>query len=339
MKKILLTVFILTGIFACKNQEIEFPDFDFTSGYFPYQFPVRTLVLGNYIYDNTNDNNHKFLISATMGGVYSNREDRVFRIEVDESLCNNVKFSATGTPIYALPRAYYTLSSNDQIVIPAGEVSGNIEVQLTDAFFDDTLATKLNYVVPIRITAVSNLDSLLQGRPNFPNADPRIAAQWEVAPKNFTMFAIKYINPFHGNYFHRGRSTVRDSLGQTIETTTYRERYMENNPVWNLTTKARTKVGTSGVIRSTLMEGRFEMVLTFSGQDCIISSPAGAPYQVTGTGKFIENADEWGNKRRDAIHLSYEFASGNQTYSAVDTLVARDRGVVMELFQPAISTP
>ena len=44
---------------SCYNSEHEFPDFEGgTTAYFAYQFPVRTLVLGNDIYDNTLDNEH-----------------------------------------------------------------------------------------------------------------------------------------------------------------------------------------------------------------------------------------------------------------------------------------
>jgi len=336
MKNSIFAVILLLAFSACKNQEINFPDYDYTAGYFPYQYPVRTLVLGNYIYDNTNDNNHKFLISVTMGGVYENKKDRIFKIQVDESLCNNVVFASTNTPIYPLPRQYYTLSSEDQIVIPAGEISGSIEVQLTDAFFDDPLASKLAYVVPVKITEVVELDSLLTGVPRIPNADPRVAADWEVAPKNFTLFAVKFVNPFHGNYFQRGRSSVKDSTGQTIESNVYRERYVEQNPVVSLLSVSKNQVVTSATLRSPSLEGSFDMVMTFNGNDCVISSPEGANYQVSGSGKFIENADEWGNKKRDALHISYDVSLGNQVYSATDTLVVRDRNVIMETFQPRI---
>src|SRR5690606_40132235 len=90
MKNSIFAVILFLAFSACKNQEINFPDYDYTAGYFTYQYPFRTLVLGNYIYDNTNDNNHKFLISVMMVGVYENKKDRIFKIQVDESLCNNV---------------------------------------------------------------------------------------------------------------------------------------------------------------------------------------------------------------------------------------------------------
>ena len=50
MKKILVILTLVTGLIACENQKNEFPDFDYTAGYFPYQYPVRTLVLGDYIF-------------------------------------------------------------------------------------------------------------------------------------------------------------------------------------------------------------------------------------------------------------------------------------------------
>lgn len=115
MKRILFLFLIAITLVSCKNFDIDHPDYNYTSGYFPYQFPVRTLVLGDYIYDNSNDNAHKFIISAAIGGVYSNDKNRVFDIEVDNSLCDNASFAGNGNPILALPSNYYSLSSN-QIV-------------------------------------------------------------------------------------------------------------------------------------------------------------------------------------------------------------------------------
>ncbi|WP_373330574.1 DUF5627 domain-containing protein [Salmonirosea aquatica] len=336
MKKILFLL-LSVGLIACKNQEIAFPAFEYTTGYFPYQYPVRTLVLGDDIYDNSNDNNHKFLISAVMGGVYQNDANRIFKIEVDNTLCENAAFASTGQPIYPLPQEYYTLSSANELIIPAGEFNGNVEVQLTDAFFDDTLATKLAYVVPIRITGVMNLDSLLRGKSAIAQPDRRVTSHWEVVPKDFTMFAVKYVNPYHGNYFHRGKSTVKSSAGQELETTSYRQQFVTSDEVWTLTTTSKNQVAVNGVIRSSLITGSLNLLLTFSGNECVVSSKQGASYSITGTGKFLDDADEWGNKKRDAIHLSYQFSDGTNTYSATDTLVIRDRGVVMEVYQPIVS--
>ena len=336
MKKIFLILLIAIGLFSCENFEIDHPDFDYTSGFFPYQFPVRTLVLGDYIYDNTNDNAHKFVISVAMGGVYDNDRDREFGIEVDESLCNNILFGTDGDPIKALPANYYTLSSTSKIVIPKGKMNGGIEVQLTDAFFADSLAIGLNYVVPIRLKGSTDVDTILVGSSPDPSADVRDASQWTVAPKNFTMFAVKYINEFHGTYFHYGSSKVVDGTNAELESTTYSEKYVENNPTAKLVTTSRNQVSLDLNFKSEIMTGGVNLLLNFSGNKCTVVAAEGSDYTVTGSGEFQTDAYNWGNKKRNGIVLNYTISDGTNTYSASDVLVARDRGVVMEVYTPEV---
>jgi hypothetical protein len=177
MKKLLFILVFLIGLMSCENFDVEFPDYKYTSGFFPYQYPVRTLVLGDYIYDNSNDNAHKFIISAAMGGVYENTKDRVFTYELDESLCENAEFSGTTQPILAMPSNYYSLSSPDKITIPSGKFNGGVEVQLTDAFFNDPLAIQNTYVIPLRLKTSNDVDTILSGRPIGSEADPRITCR------------------------------------------------------------------------------------------------------------------------------------------------------------------
>lgn len=337
MKKILIILIICNGLIACHNQKNEFADFDYTSGFFPYQYPVRTLVLGDYIYDNTNDNNHKFLISAAMGGVYSNTQERVFDFELMPSLCSRVLFSSTNDTIRLMPAAYYTLSSPNKITIPAGEVDGGVEVQLKDAFFDDPLAIKLGYVIPIRIVNITNLDTVLRGKSSLPNPDPRINTQWAITPKDFTMFAVNFINPYHGKYLHRGISVVKDASSTVLETSIYRTPYIVNNEIWSLVTTGKNKVNVQGALRSTRISGALNMDLIFTADgSCTITQGTGSTYTIKGNGKFQTDADEWGNEKRDAIHINYQIISGSNTYSATDTLVIRDRAIKMQLYTPIV---
>ena len=336
MKKIFLILTLIAGLISCENFDIKHPDFDYTTGYFPYQFPVRTLVLGDYIYDNANDNAHKFVVSVAMGGVYDNSKDRTFAIAVDNNLCNKILFKAGGDQIKALPSNYYTLSSSNQIVIPAGKMNGGIEVQLTDAFFADPLAIKNTYVVPIKIKSSADVDSVLSGSSSLTNPDPRIASQWNVTPKNFTMFAVKYINEYHGNYFHYGSNQVKDASGAVVETTTYSQTYVENNPAVLLTTTGRYQVTLPTSFRSTKITGLYSILLTFNATKCTVSAPAGSPYTITGTGDFVSKKYTWGNKERDGITLTYKVSSNTYTYEATETLVARDRAVVMETYTPVL---
>ena len=295
-------------------------------------------MLGDYIYDNTNDNNHEFLISAAIGGVYSNESDRSLEIALDESLCNNAEFASTGDPILLMPPNYYTLSSPNALVIPKGKYNGGIKVHLNDAFFNDPLAIGLNYVIPIRLVRSSDVDTILQGSSSKTNPDPRIAGDWNVVPKNYTMFAVKYINPYHGKYLHRGVAVVKDASNAVLETNPYRTTYIVDNEIWSLVTTAYRQVSVTGTIRSTALTGTINMLLTFTDNGtCTVTGETSTAYTITGTGKFAEDADTWGNKERDAIHITYQFTDGVNTYNATDTLVIRDRAVVLETFSPTVN--
>lgn len=336
MKKIIfLSILLIVYFTSCRNFDIEHPNYEYTAGYFPYQFPVRTLVLGDYIYDNSNDNAHKFLISVGIGGVYSNEKDRIFNIQVDNSLCDNILFTAGGRQIKALPSNYYQLSAN-QIIVPKGKMNGGVEVQLTDAFFSDPDATKNRYVVPVRLVSSNDVDTILVGQSPNPNADPRIASQWTVAPKNFTMFAVKYINEFHGTYFHYGSNSIKDLSGNVVESNSYSQQYVEKNPTVKLATTGRYQVSLSAFFQSEIMEGTLNMILTFNGNNCTVTAPDNSPYTISGTGEFQSRKYNWGSKERDGIVLKYTVSDGTYVYEAEETLVIRDRGVVMEVYSPVL---
>ena len=88
MKKLIFILLIISLFFsACKNDDWEFPDYDYTTVYFAYQSPIRTITLGEDIFDTSLDNEHKCEIIATMGGVYKNHKNVVIDYRVDNSLC------------------------------------------------------------------------------------------------------------------------------------------------------------------------------------------------------------------------------------------------------------
>lgn len=348
MKKIIKLfgiILLFQGLSSCTNQNWDFPDFDYTTTYFPYQYPARTLVLGDYYFDNTNDNGLKFLIGAHMGGVYENKKDIPVGFVVDESLVENL-FNAQGIPIRALPKAYYTLSNESEILIPSGKLQGGIEVQLKPSFLDDTLAiaplNSTNYVIPLRITS-STTDSILVGSTSMQNPDPRIAANWTVKPKNFTLFGIKYVNEYHGKYLLRGASQIKALDGSDVETIVYRQKYIERNPVVALTTFRKNVVKYTNSIKRTVggSPGSFEMTLTFDGNDaCVIANTTKYPgVVVTGIGKRVKNAEEWGGKKYHTIYLDYKINVASQVHSVKDTLVFRDKGIIFEEFVPSVILP
>jgi len=338
-------ILLFHGLSSCTNQKWDFPDFDYTTTYFPYQYPARTLVLGDYYFDNTNDNALKFLIGAHMGGVYENKENIPVGFEVDESLVENLK-NAQGIPILALPEAYYTLSNESEMLIPSGKLQGGIEVQLTQAFLDDTLAiaptNSTNYVIPLRITS-STTDSILGGSTSMSNPDPRIASNWTIKPKNFTLFGIKYVNEYHGKYLLRGTSQIKDANGAAVETIVYRQKYIERNPVVALTTYRKNVVKYTNSIKRTVggSPGSFEMSITFDGNEtAVITNTTRYPgVVVTGSAKRVKNAEQWGEKKYHTIYLDYQINAATQIHSIKDTLVFRDKGIIFEEFVPTVVVP
>ena len=177
---------------SCENRPTEFPDYEYSAVYFAYQYPVRTIVLGDDIFDNSLDNEHRCKIYATMGGVYTNTKTIDIDIEVDNSLCDNL-FYEDGSAVQAMPSNYYTLAEN-QITLE-NSLQGGVEVQLSDAFFADALSTQNTYVIPLKMTQVMNADSILSGVPVTDNPSKCNANDWNILPKDYVLYCVKYINP------------------------------------------------------------------------------------------------------------------------------------------------
>lgn len=326
----------LTGFTSCKNDDIEFPDFDYQTVYFARQTPVRTIVLGNdEVYPNDLDNAHQCQIYAVMGGVNENKKDRSIQIAVDESLCNGLQFS-DGRDIKPMPSSYYTLSSNT-ITIKRGQIMGAVDVQLTDAFFADTAncvestssSEKVTYVIPIRM--VSSTDSILSG-------------------KDYILYAINYKNKYHGCWLSRGTDIIKNE-GKTDSTVSRMPDYWEKADLVYLTTaglqKSRYNITTNVNVIDSTGSGRNKravtnvvtkscsLILTFDSSDhCTISTDTPG-CTATGSGQWTSHgaAKAWGDKDRDQLTLQYDVTFSYEsagkatttTRSTTETLVMRDR--------------
>ena len=324
---------------SCYNAEHEFPDFEGgTTAYFAYQFPVRTLVLGNDIYDNTLDNEHKCRIWSTMGGAYGGR-DAYVDIAVDESLCDNLWFvDGGGNPssrVLPMPTSYYTLSSN---VIPYnGDPRGYVEVQFTDAFFNDPEAVKETYVIPLVMKSVRGIDHILTGTPREGLSPSRTNIEdWDILAKDYVLYCVKYMNPWQGKYIRRGVDNVAEN-GAT-QTIVRKDMSMMNSDLEHLKENPvnqndevcgiDTKNMSQAIFPVSINIGKdasgdarpsqnCNLVLTFNGNSCTITSDD-EEVPSSGSGEFIikgtdkpEYKDyQWGNMNgkpvsRDILRLSY----------------------------------
>lgn len=336
-KTLILSAFLFLAFASCKNQDWEFSDYDYQTVYFAYQYPVRTITLGEDIFDTSLDNQHKVQVMATTGGVYSNKNDITINFEVDDSMTENIVFNPGEADVVPLPSNYYRLSS-DQMVIPKGSLTGGVEVQLTDAFFNDPKALTTHYVLPLRMTDVVNADTILSGLSAVDSRLRRaIADDWEIAPKDYIFYAIKYINIWHGNYLRRGQDIVVGKAGNTSlsRTITRHEAYVEKDEVKSLTTGSLTNTVLPLTFKN--VEGEnidFNLILAFGNDNTCIISSGTTGITASGKGSFVKRGDKnsWGNTDRDVLYLDYEIDMAEMHITTKDTLVMRDRGVKMETF-------
>jgi hypothetical protein len=342
MKKILYLLGIVILLSGCENWDKDFPDFAFQAVYFPFQTPVRTLMLGDEeIGDNSIDMEHAFSIGASIGGMYENTKDREITIEYAPELALKIK-DGSGKDLVLLPPAYYN-ATFDKIIIPAGSFFGKLRVNLADAFFADTLATGLRYVIPLRITDAQG-DSILKGLPvsSVTSPDPRIAAHWAVPPKNFVLFGVKYINPTHGVYLLRGK---RVNVNNPLDVVTYSKRFIDDNDMTKLTTRSLTEnyMPTVGGTNKEGSNAKYSMKLIFDkvNKSVTVSKRNTATVAVTGTGKFYSKADaeaeSYNGKKHRTIYLDYTYIDGANTYHVNDSLVFVDTDMKFETFSVQVT--
>ena len=339
---------------SCYNADKDFPDYEGgTTAYFAYQFPVRTVILGNDIYDNTLDNQHKIQIWSTMGGAYGGR-DAYVDIAVDETLCDNLFFTDEGgnadEPVRPMPKEYYSLL--DSKIPYNGDSRGYVEVQLTDAFFNDPKAIANTYVIPLVMTGQKGFDHILTGSPREGLTPSRTNTEdWDVLAKDYVLYCVKYMNPWQAKYIRRGVDNVTEK-GVTTQVVRkdfslvnsdlehYKENPVnQNDEVCAIHTKNMTQAIFPVSFKTSGASISCNLILTFNGNQCSITTDD-ENVTATGSGEFIEKGTEkaeykdyhWGSNngqpvKRDILRLAYDvkFDNKNIQVSTTDTLVVQTR--------------
>jgi hypothetical protein len=379
IKYLIICVFAI-GLLACENQVNEFDDYGSTSVYFPFQTPIRTIIQGKYdLGFNENDNNGRFEIGVIMSGVYNNTKDRRVHFELAPNLIDAAALGLDTVNVAVLPDSYYTIEQESPVTIPSGTIDGRIPIQLSDAFFNDPKSFaefgEVHYVIPLKITNYEEIDSLLTGVPAEDVINPIKIKEddWETLPKDYTLFGIKYMNKYQGVYLRRGEDVAVGSNesvkvyanGNPTETTTeniegstvYRSEYVVGDELLPLSTSGRKETTTTiGVRRPGIAtNSTLSLKLAFNDNEeiTVTNADPNSTVSVMGTGKFVEDGDEWGGESRDVIYLDFQYRElevevttesffGNLIstttstfdllHTVKDTLVIRDRDVKFEEF-------
>lgn len=331
---------MMLALFAsCENSDIKHPDYEGgTTVYFPYQYPVRTIVLGDgEDYDLTNDHNHVCELQATFGGAYDGKNGSV-NFEVDNNLLNKLTF-ADGSAIKAMPANYYTLASNTFNF--NGSLRASVKVQLQDEFFNDPAATSLTYVIPVKMTSQSGFGKILEGSTSaevLPDLTDDVL--WDVRPKNYMLYAVKFINKYTGFWVADGEDVLTDAAGASKTNARHYATVEKRVPV-QLTTKSLNTcvLNVSYAIGEKTYDA--QLLLTFGESGAISVSSLTSGVTATGSGQWTskgatkENGLWWNQKERDMIDINYAvtFADGAKA-STKDNLVYQRSGVVTEEYVP-----
>ncbi len=334
---------VASAFTSCKSGDPKFDDFEGgTTVYFPYQYPVRTIVLGDDEYDTSLDQAHKCQIKATFGGSYNGSNGTV-QVAVDPTLVQNLTF-ADGTPVKAMPESYYQLSTTSLSF--KGTMNGTTEVQLTDAFFNDPDAVKNTYVIPLMMTSQTGFGKILTGKQLEGFSGSRCdESVWDVKPMDYVLYCVKFQNKYAGWWLTHGTTSTENIEGaQTVQIRTK----SLNSCVYTVSFQKKyqaKKVNENGEEVPT-WEDRIlscDLLLTFDGSDhCTITSLTPG-CNATGTGSWGDNTEKkaWGNKDRDGMELNYTVDFGTDDYGNAiekgtthEKMVWQRSGVTIEEFVP-----
>jgi len=330
--KVMAAGVLCTGLAACHNQDVEFPDYENgISVYFAYQTPIREMMMGINDNGQTADNDTKTCkISTTMGGAYKGKNISV-DIAVDKSLVKDLYFDAACTkPVQVLPDSYYNASEIAKATINYnGEMSGSVDVKLTDAFFNDPKCCEVNYVIPVVITGTT-ADHINAGElnPGVSSANRFDLSAWQTAPLDYTLYCVKYVSKYEGYYLPMGTITTNGSA-KKYQYEAW-ERVPTDEHLHFQTTALNTvshpiKATSSKTIQATLTDSKGndsigDVLLNRVYSGTLLINFSGNNGTVVGSGKGTYEHQEWDEATRQTVTVTEEVdlsVSGSATYTDV----------------------
>ena len=309
MKKILAIIFISITVVSVSCYESYIYDYVYSGVYFPFQYNVRTFVVGEGM---------KVEVGVVLGGVRENTMDRDINYELRESLVSHASLTMMKQSTYAhikdyvapvtalekLPANYYTLSNSNTMVIEQGEHTGTVTVKADSAnFLSDPLTLTSKYVLPFYITG-GEVDSVVE-------------------PLRFAVIGLRYENMLFGRYWHGGAALV-NRPGKSDTTITYKTTIpTPDSKVWTLKTFAPDSLYANGYLDQ--VTAKNEMKLALNGGNITIVSSKTSTYKILPEGTSSYNRAKLLQDRKIFLKYSYVNTSNGNTYHCTDTLSFRNR--------------
>jgi hypothetical protein len=308
MKKILIFFFLSIVAVSCYDNYIF--DYVYSAIYFPYQEDVRTFVVGEGM---------KVKVGVVLAGVRTNDKDRNVTFELNNSLINNalqLKMLAgasyikdyipkpTVSAILPMPANYYTLTSQNTMVIKKNEHSGSIFVKADSAnFLADPLTLNALYMIPFSILS-ADADSILDS-------------------KKTEVIGFRYENMLFGKYWHGGSALVNRPAKADTTIKYFTTIPIAEAKIWTLKTASPNTLYTNGYLDQTTSKN--EMLLSLNGNNVTVSTVAGSTFPVSGEGVSTFNRSKLLQERKIFLKYTYTNTVNGYTYHCTDTLTFRNR--------------
>ena len=218
-KIVIALVFVLSlGLYGCYEEYVK--DFDYSAVYFGEQKPLRTLVT------RTDQAELVFKIGVSIGGLRENLTGYDVEYELAPDLLATVEGA---NKLKLLPSSCYTIENDNNFTfhIPKGKIIGDCQVRINkNAFVALQGSLTTTYAIPLRLLSTT-ADTIL-------------------APKNYTIIVVKYIDGHSGNYYCKGWRAEWNGT-DTVNTVTYSRVDLSTNKVRPLTTMSLTQLDMSGI--------------------------------------------------------------------------------------------
>lgn len=290
MKRLIIIAIGLLFIFQACYEDYKY-DYLYTSTYFAVQNPLKTVVMEK-------DKDVSFEVGVMLGGKYKNDQEWTVDYEIDPSMLDDVE------TLNLLPSDYYTLSDEGKFIIKEGEYLGTITVTLNSKFFNDTLATKLYYALPLRITN-STTDSIL-------------------SDMDSTIVAIKFQNRYYGAYWVKGVDNTLNASGNVNSSSIYTNADLVLNKHVTFKTLAKN-ISVVPHVGSVFSDAEnMNLTIDPNGSVSISTGEPGNFSEVNGEGKY--------NMEEGIFTLDYSYLNGSEKHHVMDTLIYFDTPMSQELW-------
>jgi hypothetical protein len=118
-----------------------------------------------------------------------------------------------------------------------------------------------------------------------------VSSDWNIQPKDYVLYNVKYVNPWHGIYLRRGVDSK--TVGDIVQTEIRHTQYVENGDVVYLVTMSMNEIMLPLVARdSDGANVNYNLSLTFDDKgNCTVQNKSDA-FVIAGSGKFVPKGEK-----------------------------------------------